>query len=497
MTCFLGVDVGTYESKGVLVDAEGRIVATATRAHELIVPRPGWAEHRPERDWWDEVVSIIRELFAVSRVPPADIKAVGCSAIGPCMLPMDRGGAPLGNAVLYGVDTRATREVEELNARIGEDVLMRRCGVGLTSQSVGPKILWLRRNRPEVFARAWRIMTSQTFLVYRLTGEVVIDRYTGGNFGPFYDVATQAWMPDFVADIADPAILPELRWADEIAGTVTARAAAETGLAAGTKVIVGTVDAAAEAQSVGVLDAGDMMMMYGSTMFMILLTAGIARDARLWYAPWMLRGLHASAAGLATSGTLTHWFRDQLAKDLQPDSAFAALAADAAGSPPGARGLIVLPHFSGERTPHHNPRARGCFFGLDLTHTRGDLYRAVLEGMACAATEVLETYADAGLPAKRLIAVGGGTRNRLWLQAVSDISGLPQRLPTHTVGASYGDAFLAAYATGHVELRDIVAWNPIARTVEPDPATRAVYRRTLAAYKSLHAQTGDLMRALF
>jgi xylulokinase len=320
----------------------------------------------------------------------------------------------------------------------------------------------------------------------------VIDRYTGGNFGPFYDVATQSWTSDFVGDIAPPEILPELRWGDEIAGTVTARAAAATGLAAGTKVIVGTVDAAAEALSVGVLDPGDMMVMYGSTTFMILLTAQIARDPRLWYAPWMLRGLHASAAGLATSGTLTHWFRDQLARDLDPVSAFATLTAEAAASPPGARGLLVLPHFSGERTPHHNPHARGCIFGLDLTHTRGDLYRAVLEGMACAATEVFETYAQAGLPARRLVAVGGGTRNAPWLQAVSDISGLSQLLPTHTVGAAYGDAFLAACATGHSRLRDIRRWNPIVRTVEPDPATRSTYAATLSAYKALHAQIAIL-----
>jgi xylulokinase len=493
MTHFLGVDIGSYESKGVLVDADGRVIASAVRAHKMLVPRPGWAEHRPEQDWWGDFLFVVRELLATSRVPPADIAAIGCSGIGPCMLPVGADGAPLGNAVLYGVDTRAAAEVEELNARIGAATLMRRCGGVLTSQSVGPKILWLRRHRPDIFARTWRVMTCQTFLVYRLTGEVAIDRYTGGSFGPFYDVRTQEWTADFCGDIAAPELLPDLRWGDEIAGSVTARAAAETGLAAGTKVIVGTVDAAAEAISVGVLDAGDMMVMYGSTMFMILLTGAIARDPRLWYAPWTLRGLHASAAGLATSGTLTHWFRDQISRELDPAGAFAALAAEAAASPPGARGLIVLPHFSGERTPHHNPDARGCIFGLDLTHTRGDLYRAVLEGMACAAAEVFETYAAAGLPARRLLAVGGGTRNRLWLQAVSDISGLEQLLPTHTVGAAYGDAFLAAYATGHAGARDIAAWNPVAGTISPDPTTGGVYADTLAGYKALYARTATLL----
>src|SRR4029079_2589155 len=178
--------------------------------------------------------------------------------------------------------------------------------------------------------------------------------------------------------------------------TVTKRAAGETGLSEGTPVIVGTIDAAAEALSVGVLDAGDMMLMYGSTIFIITLPASRLRDPRLWYAPWIFEGQHASMSGLATSGTLTHWFRDNFAPELDRKEGMILLSPEAEASPPGARGLILLPYFSGERTPIHDPHAKAVLFGLNLTHNRGDIYRAFLEGIAYGTNHIFETYPDAG-----------------------------------------------------------------------------------------------------
>ncbi|HEU0222404.1 MAG TPA: FGGY family carbohydrate kinase, partial [Paracoccaceae bacterium] len=261
MSRYLGIDIGTFESKGVLVDGEGRVLAEAKRPHRMLVPEPGWAEHRAREDWWGDFCAIARELIAASGVAAEDIRAVGASGIGPCMLPVDAAGEPLMNAVLYGVDTRASREVRELTERFGEARLLERCGTGLSSQSVGPKILWLRRNRPELFARTVRVMTSTTYLVERLTGAFVIDHYSAASFGPLYDVGERAWSAELAEGIVDLAMLPPPVWTTEIAGRVTARAAAETGLAEGTPVIAGTIDAAAEAISVGVRAPGDVMLM--------------------------------------------------------------------------------------------------------------------------------------------------------------------------------------------------------------------------------------------
>jgi xylulokinase len=489
MTHTLGIDIGTFETKGVLATPTGEIVATASRPHKMLVPRPGWAEHRAEEDWWGDFVHVTKDLLAQSRIDPHDIKCVAASAIGPCMLPVDSAGKPLMNGVLYGVDTRATAQIADLNARIGADVILDRCGNALTSQSVGPKILWLKETHPDLFARTAKVLTSTSYLTWKLTGDYVIDHYTAANFSPLYDVNRQDWTAD-LADFLPLDKLPRLQWSTEIAGHITAAAASETGLAEGTPVTCGTIDAAAEAVSVGVQAPGEMMLMYGSTIFIIEVTDKPVRDPRLWYAPWLFPGRHASMAGLATSGTLTHWFRDQLARDAD----FAKLATEAEKSPKGAKGLLCLPYFSGERTPIHDPRAKGAFFGLDLTHTRGDLYRAALEGVAMGTAHVLDTYAEVGAAPHRVRAVGGGTRNEVWLQATSDLGKTPQEVCDKTIGASYGDAFLAALAIGLVREEDIATWNPVARRVAPEPV--ASYDRQYPLWKALYRQTRDIAHAL-
>lgn len=496
MSAYLGVDIGTYESKGVLVDREGTVLATAARPHGLIVPRAGWAEHRADEDWWGDFVWLTHKLIADSGLAPTEIKAVGASAIGPCMLPVDADGAPLMNAVLYGVDTRAAREVEDLTASIGAETIFARCGNALTSQSVGPKILWLKRNHPEIYGRAHKFLNSTSYLVHQLTGRFVVDHYTAANVSPLYLIDEQTWSGALTHDIVEIERLPDLAWTTEVAGGVTQRAADLTGLAVGTPVIVGTIDAAAEAASVGVLRAGEMMLMYGSTVFTILISADRVRNERLWHAPWLFPGSHACMAGLATSGTLTHWFVDQFARELDPRVAMAELAAEGEASPPGAKGLVFLPYFSGERTPLHDPRAKGAVLGLTLAHARADVYRALVEGIAYATNHILETYAEAVAPPASIRSVGGGLRNRIWSQATSDVSGRSQEVSQIGIGAAYGDAFLAALAIGDVSREAIRRWNPVVSRIEPEPENATVYQRQYGVFRSLYSRTRDLMKTL-
>ena len=493
MSLYLGIDIGTYQTKGVVVDGDGAVVAEAARDHEMLVPRAGWAEHDPEATWWGDVVAVSRELAAA--VDPADIRALGLSAIGPCLLPVDAAGAPLTDGILYGVDTRASAEVEELTGRIGEAAILERCGNALTSQSVGPKLLWLKRHRPEAYASAACFHTSTSFVVERLTGERVMDHYTAPAMAPFYDADALAWS-DASGDDVDLDRLPRIAWTTEIAGRVTRAAAAATGLAPGTPVLTGTIDAAAEAVSVGVLSPRQMMVMMGSTIFIIMPTAERTADPRLWYAPWLFEGQHAAMAGLATSGTLTHWLRERFLPDMDRAQAFATMAREAGASPPGANGLIVLPYFSGERTPIHDPHAKGTIFGLDLTHTRGDIFRATLEGIAFGTAHAIEAFGEAGVPPDELVAVGGGTRNEVWLQATGDVTGLPQTVRRRTTGAAYGDALLAAIAMGDADAGAIERWNPVERVVEPRRELAALYAERLAMFKELYGATKGLMGRL-
>ncbi len=460
------------------------------------MPRAGWAEHRAEEDWWGDFIWLTRKLLAGSGLDASEVKAVGASAIGPCMLPVDGAGTPLMNAVLYGVDTRAAREIEDLTASLGADRILSFAGNALTSQAVGPKILWLKRNRPDIYAKTRTFLNATSFLVHRLTGRFVTDHYSASSVAPLYDIEQRTGSDALAPDITDLERLPEIAWTTEIAGAVTRQAAEETGLALGTPVIVGTIDAAAEAISVGVVDPGELMLMYGSTIFTIRIGSERIRDPRLWHAPWLFADQYASMAGLATSGTLTHWFADQLARDLSPEAAVGTLAAEAQVSPPGANGLVFLPYLSGERTPIHDPNAKGAIVGLTLAHTRADIYRAALEGIAFATNRIFDTYAEAGVPPSRIVAVGGGLRNPIWTQATSDISGLKQEVREVSIGASYGDAFLARLAIGDVSKAAIKQWNPAASTIEPDPRNVRVYERRYATFRKLYPRIRDLMEEL-
>lgn len=499
----LGVDIGTYESKAVLTTPEGRVVCSLARPHDLSIPRQGWAEHDAEGVWWGDLCALVRGLLAESGIRSADVLAVGCSAIGPDMLPVDEECRALRPAVLYGIDTRSTAEIAELEQLLGRDTVFRRCGTSLSAQSVGPKILWLKHHEPENYRRAHRFVGGTTFLVARLTGRYVIDHYSCASFDPLYDPEARQWAEDLCQPIVEPERLPEILWTTEIAGTVTKAAAAETGLAEGTPVIAGTIDAAAEAVSVGVVGPGQMMLMYGTTLFMIEVLDRRITDQRLWAAPYLFPGTHAMMAGMATTGALTRWFRDNFARDLLSaerqggQNAYAVLAEQAAGVPPGAEGLVVLPYFSGERTPINDPKARGVIFGLTLAHTRAHIYRAVLEAVGHGIRHHLDVLESVGAGPRTLLAVGGGTKNPLWLQIVSDICGRPQQVPAVTTGAAYGDAFLAGLGLGlFSSYQAIDDWVRDIRTVQPDPAATARYQPYYETYREIYRRNKDLMGSL-
>ncbi|XVQ09878.1 FGGY family carbohydrate kinase [Spirillospora sp. CA-255316] len=271
MNLLLGVDIGTSGSRGVLVTPEGEVVATASRDHAVSSPHPGWAEHDARTVWWDDFTAITRELLARGR--GSGVAAVGLSGIGPCALPATASGEPLRPAILYGVDTRAVAEIAGQTERYGADTILRRAGSPLTSQAVGPKLAWLRRHEPEVWARTRRLFMASSYLVHELTGAYVLDHHSASQCTPLYDLGAGAWIEDWAEEIAPGLELPPLLWPGEVAGTVHAGAAAATGLPEGVPVIAGTVDAWAEAVSVGVTAPGDTMLMYGTTMFLVQVLA--------------------------------------------------------------------------------------------------------------------------------------------------------------------------------------------------------------------------------
>jgi xylulokinase len=345
--------------------------------------------------------------------------------MGPCVLLTDADHEPLRPAILYGVDTRSGRQIERLNERYGAEEIVRRCGSALSSQAAGAKVAWVADEEPELFASARRLYMPSSFL-----------------------------------------------------------AAAATGLPEGIPVITGTIDAWSEALSVGAQGAGDLMLMYGTTMFLVHTVPEPLTSPALWGTVGALPGTRNLAGGMATSGAITGWLRELFGSD------YGELLEEAAESGAGANGLLMLPYFAGERTPIMDPEARGVIAGLTLSHTRGDLYRAALEATGFAVRHNIEAIEAAGGDIRRIVAVGGGTQGGLWTQIVSDITGREQEIRAQSIGASYGAAWLAAQLVGPVS---IDAWNPVRETVTPRPGP---YEELYGLYRDLYPRTADTVHAL-
>lgn len=479
----IGVDIGTSSSKAVLVGLDGALLRSAVRAHRPDRPGPG----RVEMDaalWWREFTELTRELTAPG---DADVVAVGVSGMGPCVLLADEDDRPLRPAILYGVDTRSGEQIARLERELGADAVMARCGSALSSQAAGPKIAWIAEREPELYARARRLYMPASWLVRRLTGAYVLDHHSASQCTPLYDTAALDWYRPWAAAVAPGIDLPPLRWSGEAAGTVTAAAAAEAGLPPGIPVTTGTIDAWAEAVSVGAQNPGDLMLMYGTTMFLVHTVPEPLTSPSLWGTVGTEPGTRNLAGGMATSGAVTGWLSDLLGAG-HPE-----LLEQAEESGPGAGGLLMLPYFAGERTPLMDPRARGVVVGLTLSHTRGDLYRAALEATAYGVRHNIEVIEAAGGCIERVVAVGGGTRGGLWTQVVSDVTGRPQEVRATSIGASYGGAFTAAQLVRPVT---IDAWNPVRTVVAPRPRTAAAYDELYALYRRLYDDTSAVAHRL-
>lgn len=499
----VGFDCGTNESKGVICTPGGEVLAMAVRVHRLRIPRPGYAEHDPMKDWWKDFKEIIRELLERSGIASGQIAAIGISTVMAAITPIDREGNPLRNAILYGIDNRCMEQADYLNRTVGEERMWEYAGRLMDVEMFGPKILWIREKEPEIFKKTWKFTMASGFLTFKLTGRCCVDKYSAMAAQPMVNRKNMKWDEEMCPLVCPAGMLPDIVETTDVIGGVTKKAAEETGLSEGTPVICGTTDAGAEAVSVGVVHPDEMMIMYGSTTFFIYTTDTCRDGTGMWDGHYTLNGLCCSSGGMASTGSLTKWMRDVMAQDLLEGqrqgkwNAYEALFREAEHVPLGSNGVMILPYFMGERMPIKDPLAKGMIFGLDLSHTRGDLIHAAFEGIGFGICQNIDLLREQGCSMNRITAVGGGTKSRKWMQIVSDICGIEQTVPKIRFGASYGDALLAGLGVGLIagpkQVKDIIQASDV---IKPDLHKTKEYEPYKEQFKELYIRNRELMHRI-
>lgn len=497
---FMGIDVGTYSTKGVLIDGDCRIKAQFQMSHELSSPKPGYFEHDAEKIWWGEVCMTAQKLLSVSGISPRYICGIGISALGCDVVAVDKDCRPLCPAILYGIDTRASSEIRFLTESYGTERMNQLFHRPLTSSDCMPKILWLKNHCPDIYKKAYKFLTASSFITARLTGQFVIDRFLMNSFAPVYKEdghIDSALCNEFYCS-ADQLAVPVPT--DRIVGYITKQAACETGLLEGTPVMTGTDDSAAEAVSCGIVTPGEMMVQLGSSCYLIYCTQRKMADSRLFNSEYIVPGTYCIDGGTNGAGALTRWLKNTMFRDLddkkhQSDGQIYSMLADMAQRiPPGSDGLITLPYFAGERTPLNNPDAKGIIFGLSYHHTREHIYRSALEGTAYTIDANIDVLKDNGFLVPSLTAAGGGAQNKLWLQIIADITGIPVKKPLVTIGASYGDALIAAVGTGHIsDFSALAPYIVIENIYYPNQENTAVYKQGKFIFHELYSACSPFM----
>ena len=484
MSHVLGVDASTTAVKAILLDGSGAVRGIGSSAYELSVPRPLWSEQDPQL-WWDGTIAAIRAVLASSGVPGDDVVAIGLTGQMHGAVLLDAGDAVLRPAILWN-DQRTGAECDLIREVVGPERLVAITGNDALTGFTAPKLVWVRDHEPDVWQRVAHVLLPKDFVRLRLTGEHAMDKADGSGT-MLFDLAARDWSAEVLAALEiDPAWMPPTFEGPEVTGTLTAEAAAATGLRAGTPVVAGGGDQAANAVGVGAVEPGVVALSLGTSGVVFATTARPLFEAqgRVHAFCHAVPGRwHMMSVMLSAAGSL-RWFRDAVAPGIEYDD----LVTLAAEVPAGSEGLLFLPYLTGERSPHPDPLARGAFVGLTLAHDRRHLTRAVLEGVAYGLRDGLDLMIAAGMPAPGVIrASGGGTSSPLWRQILADVLQAEIATVDTAEGAAYGAGLLAAVGAG---------WFP---TVEV-AAARLVTATPVAAPGPdvpRHAEAHALYRALY
>jgi xylulokinase len=494
MTFVIGIDASTTATKAVLIDESGAVTGVGSSEYGYETPQPGWAEQDPGL-WWDGAVAAIRSVLASTAVSGDDVAAVGLTGQMHGAVLLDASDTVLRPAILWN-DQRTAHACDEIREAVGAERLIAITGNDALTGFTAPKLVWVRDHEPDVWSRIAHVLLPKDYVRLRLTGDHAIDKADGAGT-ILFDLAARDWSPEVVGALRiDPSWLPPTFEGPSVTGVVTAAAAEATGLRAGTPVVAGGGDQAANAVGTGAVDAGVVALSLGTSGVTFATTREplIEPAGRVHAFCHAVPGRwHMMSVMLSAAGSL-RWFRDTLA----PGAEFGALVDEAANVRPGADGLLFLPYLTGERSPHPDPLARGAFVGLTVRHERRHLTRAVLEGVAFGLKDGLDLMTDAGVPVPEQIrASGGGTASPLWRQILADVLDAEIARVRTTEGAAYGAAMLGAVgAEWYGDVAAIAdAWVETTPVASPG-ADAARYAELHAEYRKLYPALAPTFHAL-
>jgi xylulokinase len=487
MSYLIGLDIGTSGAKAIVADAAGRVLAAATGEYPLSQPRPLWSEQDPA-DWWRGAREAVRAALAASGVDAGQVVAVGLTGQMHGATFLDAADRVIRPAILWN-DQRTAAACAEITERVGAERLIAITGNPALTGFQAPKIVWLRHEEPEAYARVARVLLPKDYIRLLLTGDYAADASDAAGT-LLLDLRSRDYSQELLDALAIPrAWLPRVFEGPEVTGRLRPEAAAELGLPAGLPVVAGGGDNAAAAVGTGVVRAGVVSSSIGTSGVLFAHSDGPALDpaGRLHGFCHAVPGAYHLMAVTLSAGGALQWLRNTL-RAIAPDLGYDRLVALAQATPPGAEGLLFAPYLTGERTPHLDPLARGAWVGLTSRHGVGHMTRAVMEGVVFALRDGLEIMRGLGVPAGEIRATGGGGKHPMWLQLQADIYGAPVQTLAAEEGPAYGAALLAGVGAGvFADVGEAVArCVRVAGVTEPDAERTRRYDAIYGAYAGLY-----------
>jgi xylulokinase len=496
----LTIDLGTSSVKTALWTEGGNLTAQASEDYPLHHPQPAWAEIDP-RLWWAATCNTIRRVLAEAGAEGRDVIGVGVDGLSWCLVAVDGQGAPLHPALIW-LDRRAEEEAAWLRGLSGADRLISLAANPLDAAYITPKLVWLQRHAPALFDATDQFLTSSGYIIRQLTGESVCD-YTQAYGYHCFDMAGERWDAEAAALVGVPVEkLPRLCAPTAIAGQITEAAASATGLAAGTPVIAGSLDAAAGTLGAGVVRPGQTVDQGGQAGGMLMSVDRVIVEPRLIFSHHILPGQWLFQSGTVGGGSLA-WFRDVLGEAEVRRAAelgcspFDLMSEQAAASPPGSHGLIFLPYMAGERTPLWSSEPRGVFFGVSYSTTRADILRAIMEGCAFAVYHNLTIAEEHGVSVKEWLGIGGAAASATWRQIKADVTNRPFVVATQADGTPGGHSLglyvMMSHALGLCpdvasRMEELL---PLRHVCEPSQQRHDIYEDYFRVYLSLSERLHD------